>query len=78
MSPLFCIFTSTNAASVQTLEDTFSSFRKLLNQCSKWKFRSADISIYLSLSRSRVCVIIASGVPGGTLDSMNHFSTLCG
>jgi hypothetical protein len=25
-----------------------------------------------------VCVITASGVPGGTLDSMDRFSTLCG
>jgi hypothetical protein len=24
-----------------------------------------------------VCAITASGVPGGTLVSMNHFSTLC-
>jgi hypothetical protein len=25
-----------------------------------------------------VCAITTSGVPGGTLVSMNHFSTLCG
>jgi hypothetical protein len=25
-----------------------------------------------------VCVITASGVPGGTFVSMNRFSTLCG
>jgi hypothetical protein len=33
---------------------------------------------YFLLFPVPVCAITASGVPGGTLDSMNSFSTLCG
>jgi hypothetical protein len=38
---------------------------------------SLDI-FFLSFFPVPVCAITASGVPGGTLVSMNRFSTLCG
>jgi hypothetical protein len=51
----------------------------LLRQISYSDFTEEPVaSIFFFFFSVLVCAITASGVPGGTLVSMNRFSTLCG
>jgi hypothetical protein len=45
---------------------------------SYWLVKQAVHIIHFFFFPVPVCAITASGVPGGTLVSMNRFSTLCG
>jgi len=53
-------------------EATFKHFNKATTELQKALIHSF---FFFPIT---VCAITASGVPGGTFVSMNHFSTLCG
>jgi hypothetical protein len=43
-----------------------------------WERVAENFEAYIFFFSVPVCAITASGVPGGTLVSINRFSTLCG